>query len=1043
VTRRGRVTARRGLAPPAVTWRRVRSRPTRALLVGIGVAVAVAFLVAIAGANVLSEELSLRHALDSLPPSERVVRVDWSGSVASGGYAALDRTARRALASLTAEPVSDSVELTDVRLGYGLVKLGAADRLGRTVQLRSGRLPRSCDAARCEVVQVGGTAIRRIDDAGVHLVVVGRGTLATLVTFGQEGLSTVSTAGGERPEPVLLTSGAAALARLAPLASINRSYSWSARLAPGSIHAWGVDTLFAKEARAEESLASADPQFVLTTPDDALSTASSESETASRRVLLVGSSAAMLLLAFAGITAGALRRDARAELRRLVARGATATQQRAFVLGEAIAAVLPGALGGLVLGSFADLVIARRARVPASDAVVHGLATPTTITLAAAGSVGAVLAVILALREIDTTARRGVRPIDMAALGSLTALILLLVTGRNGNGGLDAGPAIALAATPLLAAFSFCVLLGRLLDPFVRLALRAARGGPLGLFVALLTLQRSPGRTAGIVGFLAVATGLAVFTFSYRATLSRSDAERAAYAVPLDYTLQAGPALVAPGQLGTTAVYRSLAPGVGAWPILRQAADVPGTGSTPATPAVLGVPSDAFGFLHDWRSDFGASDPATIGRLLRPNGAVALRGPLIPAAATRLELPARDHGAVVQPVLDVLTRDGDADQLLPPLATAKQRVLTVAVPPADRGGRIVALALDLPSAVQRSTAHQEAEGQTPSSTFAGTLQLGALVARTQDGPVRVSSFDGWVGRGGISRLAGRGALRLHFALDTSETAMIRPRQPFDSRLLPVAASPDVAAGAGPGGRLELNFGGQIVRARLVARLNRFPTTQDAGDSFVVADEASLASALGADDLASSIPDELWLSTPPAVAGRVGTLLRRLPYSLLAVSSRRSLEAGFRDDPLSRGIVVSLLAAAVSGLALALVGLALVTVGFLRDEGDTLFDLESQGVGPRTLRASVRWRALGLAGVGLSAGVLLGSLMVDVTGRLLALDSTLTLPDPPLRRVTPWLRIGISALVLVLAASFLVELAVRLAQRRSAAGRGTTGESWAG
>src|SRR5262249_49806906 len=99
-----------------------------------------------------------------LPPAERVVRAAWSGSVAPGGYTELNRDGRRAVRSLTGEPIVDAVELTDVNLGHGLVKLGASDSLGQVVQLRSGRLPRSCTAKPCGVVQVSGRRIGGSDD---------------------------------------------------------------------------------------------------------------------------------------------------------------------------------------------------------------------------------------------------------------------------------------------------------------------------------------------------------------------------------------------------------------------------------------------------------------------------------------------------------------------------------------------------------------------------------------------------------------------------------------------------------------------------------------------------------------------------------------------------------------------------------------------------------------------------------------------------------------------------------------------------------------
>ncbi len=555
-------------------------------------------------------------------------------------------------------------------------------------------------------------------------------------------------------------------------------------------------------------------------------------------------------------------------------------------------------------------------------------------------------------------------------------------------------------------------------------------------------LYRARRRTAGIVGFLAVSTGLAVFALSYRATLAASSGQTAAYDVPLDYTLDAGSALVSPQDVAPLERYRALAPGVGAWPVLRQTAEVAESGATPVVPDVIGVPAAAFPLLHGWRSDFSSDSPATLGRLLRPTGLVGLAGAVIPADATRLELRARAEGAAVQLALVVLTRSGDADELRPPLAGRRTRLLGVTVPAGDRGGRVVALQLELPSAVQRSAAHQTAEGKNPSNGFAGALQLGPLTADEHGASVPISSFAGWIGRNGVVPRTFADGQRIRFDITTSEEAIFRPRQPFDARPLPVVASPDVASAAGAGGSLELNFGDQVVHARVVAVAHRFPTTQDNGESFVVADEPSLAAALGANDLPTAIPGELWLSVPPGTSSRVAARLRSAPFSSLAVSSRAEIAAGLRDAPLARGIVTSLLAAAAVALALALVGLALATAGFVRDEGDTLFDLESQGVGPRALRASLRWRALGLAGLGLPAGVALGFAMVVLIGRLLALDATLTVPDPPLQRVMPWVAIGGTACAFALLAAALVEVVLRIAHRNATAGRGTTGESWA-
>ena len=58
------------------------------------------------------------------------------------------------------------------------------------------------------------------------------------------------------------------------------------------------------------------------------------------------------------------------------------------------------------------------------------------------------------------------------------------------------------------------------------------------------------------------------------------------------------------------------------------------------------------------------------------------------------------------------------------------------VPAALRGGRVIAIQLQLPSNEQRSAAHGGAEGRNAAKGFAGTLVLGPLSAVTPGGARR-------------------------------------------------------------------------------------------------------------------------------------------------------------------------------------------------------------------------------------------------------------------------------------------------------------------
>ena len=400
-------------------------------------------------------------------------------------------------------------------------------------------------------------------------------------------------------------------------------------------------------------------------------------------------------------------------------------------------------------------------------------------------------------------------------------------------------------------------------------------------------------------------------------------------------------------------------------------------------------------------------------------------------------------GSAVQLVLVVRTRDGGATQLRPPVPTAgAEQVLSVRVPPAARGGRIIALQVQLPSAEQRAAAHHGAEGTSTASGFTGNLALGRISAVTPAGAVALPALAGWRGHGGVSVRARGGSLAIHYVIDTSQQAVLRPASRSTAAVCPLSRARTSRPARARIARSSCHSAARSCmpawsRWRRASRRRRMGATASSSPT-----KRRSPPALGADDLPSSIPDELWLSAPPAALPRIADALRQPPFAALATSSRAAIHGDLQRDPIARGIVSSLVAAAIAALALALLGVALATLGFLRDEADTLFDLETQGAGPRALRACVRWRALGLAVLGVLAGVALGIALAVATGRLLALDATLAVPDPPLQRITPWLTIAAAAAALAAFAAALVEASLHVAYRRSAAGRGATGEQWA-
>jgi ABC-type antimicrobial peptide transport system permease subunit len=170
-----------------------------------------------------------------------------------------------------------------------------------------------------------------------------------------------------------------------------------------------------------------------------------------------------------------------------------------------------------------------------------------------------------------------------------------------------------------------------------------------------------------------------------------------------------------------------------------------------------------------------------------------------------------------------------------------------------------------------------------------------------------------------------------------------------------------------------------------------------------------------------VTDELW------VDGHTGAV-HRPPLSLLDVESRAALLRQLRSDPLARGSLLVLVAAAVVALLLALAGLLLGVVADVRDERGELFDLEAQGAAPRTLQRHLRLRTLLVATAAAFGGIVTGAILATLVVRVVSVTAQATAPQPPLRLALDWPVLALAAAAYVAAAAAIATLATRGAFR---------------
>jgi hypothetical protein len=447
--------------------------------------------------------------------------------------------------------------------------------------------------------------------------------------------------------------------------------------------------------------------------------------------------------------------------------------------------------------------------------------------------------------------------------------------------------------------------------------------------------------------------------------------------------------------------------------VLRLSGDVSRLGGSQGF-ALLGLPPDELRAVGGFRADFSSLSPAAMAARLRPPHPVRLRGVLLPRGAHELQLPVSVRGDDVSIVASVRTPRGTFVRV--PLGEthgAARVVLAAPLPRQARGGMLVAVTLGLTDTGLHAVTNG-ATGVQP--TARGVLSLGAPNGSTVD-------YRTWTGTGGITSSGSR----VRYLVSNEVPARFRARQATDGRPVPAIVTPGLAAAAGSGGLLPIRISGQPLVVRVVGTTTRFPSVD--GDA-VVTDRDTVSTALNAVAPGSAVPDEVWLrSDRPAALEHA---LRRPPFDVLRLESRRAFEASLRAEPLARGSLLVLLATAGVALVLALVGLLLGLVADVRDESGELFDLESQGAGPPALRRHLRLRTLAVAGLGLAGGVVTGAVLSALVVDLIVLTANAASPQPPLRLALSWPVVLVAlAGYLLLAAAIAVAGTARAFRSRSA------------
>ncbi|HZC31044.1 MAG TPA: FtsX-like permease family protein, partial [Gaiellaceae bacterium] len=800
-------------------------------------------------------------------------------------------------------------------------------------------------------------------------------------------LSAYFAAAGEHRPPILLADGVLPFTRT-PLPDgplIARTYGWIVPVEPGSIHDWELPTLGARIDRAQSQLEERSDIYSVSAPTDTLDAIRATSRVAGERLLILGGDAAVLLLGFAVLASTRMRRDQRAVRTRLTWFGARRSQMLLVAATEVAGITIVASVVGWIVGAGAGTLLAHHLGSPGGLVVEHSIFTVRAFGVAVALAAVTGLVMLAAVRT-ESIAFGGLRVnvADVAALGALGAVLLALARGKADTNALAAsnGTGVFVLLLPGLVLFVLAVAAARLLSPLLRLLELVGRHGTPALRLALLSLARSPGRVLLSVVFFVLSIGVALFAISYRATLERGETEQAKYAVPAPYVLQE--------DLQKLVTVQQAAPQLAhATPVLRDMGFITVNRGIDFT--ILALPARSLARIDGWRGDFSSQTPAHLGTLLAPPVTPALRGVDLPSAATHVTLPLTIKGDRVGVGADVLDRRGDFTLLSFGELGRGTHAPTVALPPAARGGRIVALRLTFPQTASFVAGHRESGTTlTVNDTSVGTLTVDRR-------------FAGWIGTNGV-HVHGT---TLRYDVNRAADSIVRPREPLEDAPVPVVVSPAIAKAAGASGLVPLHVEDITVEGRIVGVARYFPSVS--GD-LVVADLPTWLAAANTAAPGTATASELWVdsSTPPHVPS-------------LTVTSQRATAAASRADPLARGSLTLLAAAAAVALALAIVGVLMSVVGDRHDESGELFDMSAQGATPADLRRHLVLRALSVAAVGIAGGLAAGAIVSALVVSIVTVTAGAGTPLPPLQLVFDWPLVAV-ALAVVAAGSTVAALA---------------------
>ena len=1012
--------SRAPLAAVSFAAARVHARPTRGLVTGLGIAVAVAALFVTTASPVIAGDATLRRTLAELSPGARSITVAVSVNTKTPEELhQIDQQVRDGLHGPGVGKPQAEVEYRALAAADGTIfRLAGVDQLADVVTVTEGRLPQSCTPTRCEVLVIG-TKSSVTPPPDLDLDIVGRAVLD------DPAILSGSFSPGAN-EVIVLGDGGDAVGAVQPLELIGRSLGWVAPIDPATVRITDISSILAAAARTANSFA--EGGGTVDVPREALVDARARADTASNRVALAAAQGVILVVAFALLAAAGARRQHGAARELLRRRGANRSTVNVFTVCEALWPVLIGLVIGVPAGLGLTAMLAHSWHFDAGDLVVE-------IARDAVGRVllGAMVVLVATAAIMASAPAPGARvarpwwrprPIDALGLGALGTAALALNRGSATPSSLVAKGDPLLAVLPLLAGLVAAWVAIRFVPPVVvGLARMLGRRAPLAR-TALGEVARRPTVPLLTAGFLAATTTLGLFSLGYRSTLANGDHDQAAFAVPLDVTLTEGAALVRPSALQPSGGWASIAAGTTATEVLSRGVTVHSRQLTNDTVTVLGLEPSALHDLRVWRRDYGPP-PSELAAKITPAAPPPDLGTPLPESVRKVVLHGSGDLRITDITLVLQRRDGTWHEANAIYDAQAPDQLEARVDPDDGGGRLIGFRMGQPGTDSAKIEHHLGEGNSSAAFFTATVSFDKVDAIGAGGATTDIGID-WAGlkSDGATVTHQPGGLKVDLKLQGS-TALVLPSSAVALNGMEAIVDPTTAAAA-ENGNVVIDVPGPMrMTMRVAAVATQFP---GAPDRFIIVDRGQLKRAFDLLNPGFGTATEVWLAVPKDHEAQLSSALRQAPYDQLVMSRRSSIEATLHTNPLSR---FTLGLFAVAGLVAALLAIAathLATQSDAAEQAPLHRALAAEGVPPRSLSRMVRIASSAIAVAAILIGVIGALVLLRTVTGVIAVTATSTVPEPPLLPSVPALQVLIAIVGIAVPCLLAAALAARAARR---------------